>query len=142
MGVFARAVDLAAFVVVWEILGDGKTFLIAEEQSMAVFPALHLVAGTDPGAGLHLFGFVLVEVAGTERPAKVIDVLGQPDHEEFGDVVFRVQIAAALLSEGVDELPHPRHRFLAGLIAIRFVYVVDVRHASSSAKGIVFSVCG
>ena len=49
MGVLADAVDRDAFVSFGQVLGDGKTFLIAEEQSMTVFPALHFFAGADPG---------------------------------------------------------------------------------------------
>ena len=75
-GIGAQAVDLPPLVVLWQVLGDGKTFLIAEEQSMAVFPALHLVAGADPGTALDLFGLVFVVVARAEGAAEVVDVLG------------------------------------------------------------------
>ena len=90
--VFDQAVDLAAFVVFWQVLGNRKTFRIAEEQSMAVLVLLHLLAGADPGAGLRLLGLVLVEVAGAQRLADLVDVLGEADDEELGDLALRVQV--------------------------------------------------
>jgi hypothetical protein len=115
-------------VVLWQVLGDGKTFLIAEEQSMAVFPTLHLVAGTDPGAAFDLFGFVFVVVAGAEGAAEVVDVLGQADDEELGDVFLRVEEGPALLVVVVDELPHLGERLLGRLVTVFVPHAIDIRH--------------
>ena len=71
---------------------------------MAVFPTLHLLAGTDPGGLFDLFGLVLVEVAGTERTAVVVDVLGQTNHEEFGDVFLGVEVGPLLSANLVANL--------------------------------------
>ena len=101
-----QAVDFATFVVVGEVLGNGKTFLIAEEQSMAVFPFLHLFAGTDPGGGFDLFGLVFVVVARAEGTAEFINVLGEANDEEFRKITLRMQVAAALLGKVLDKLPH------------------------------------
>ena len=92
LGVADQAVDLAALVVVGEMLGDGKTFLIAEEQSMAVLPSLHLFTGADPGGGLDLLLLVFVEVARTEGTSQLIDVLGEPDNEKLCDFLPRMQM--------------------------------------------------
>ena len=53
-GIFHQAVDLASFVVFGEMFGDRQTCLIHEQQSMAVFVDLHVVAGADPRAMLDL----------------------------------------------------------------------------------------
>ena len=86
------AVDLAALVAFWQVLGNRKTFRITEEQSVAVFVLLHLLAGADPGAPLHLFLLVLVEVAGAERSTEVVHVLGEADHEELGDLALGMEV--------------------------------------------------
>ena len=86
VGVLADTVGFAALVVLWQVFGDGKTFLVAEEQSVAILPALHLFTGTDPELLLDLLLLVLEEHAGTERFADFIDVLREPDHQEFGDL--------------------------------------------------------
>ncbi len=105
-GVRAEAVGLAAFVVLGQVFGDGKTFLIAKEQSVAVLPALHLFAGADPELLLDLRLLVLEEHAGAERFPDLVGVLGEADDEEFGDLALRVEVGAGLLGEVVDELPH------------------------------------
>jgi len=104
--VLAEAIGFAALVVLWQVFGDGKTFRVAEEQSVAVFPALHFLAGTDPEFLVEFFLFVLEEHAGAERFAKFVDVLGEADHEEFGDFRLRVEEAAALVREFADEFAH------------------------------------
>lgn len=48
--VFDQAIDLAALVVLWQVLRYRKTFRITEEQSVAVLPLLHLLTGADPRA--------------------------------------------------------------------------------------------
>lgn len=106
MWVLAETVGFAALVVLWQVFGDGKTFLVAEEQSVAVFPALHLLAGADPEFLVDLFLFVLEEHAGAERFTDFIDVLGEADHEEFGDFRLWVEEAAALVREVADEFAH------------------------------------
>ena len=104
--VLAETVGFAALVVLWQVFGDGKTFLVAEEQSVAVFPALHLLAGTDPELLVEFFLLVLEEHARAERLAKFVDVLGEADHEELGDFRLRVEEAAALVGEVLYELAH------------------------------------
>jgi hypothetical protein len=128
MGVRTVAVDLATFVVLGEMLGDGKTFRIAEEQSMAIFPLLHLVAGADPGALFDLLDLVIIEIAGAERAAKVVDVLGEANDEKLGDVLLGMEVGAALFDVFVDELPHLGERLLAGLGTIPFVDMLNVGH--------------
>ena len=64
---------------------------------MAVLELLHLLAGADPRAAFDLFRLVLVEVARTEGPSQIVNVLRQPDDEEFGDLALRVEVRAALL---------------------------------------------
>jgi hypothetical protein len=88
--VLAEPVGFAALVVLWQVCGDGKTFLVAEEQSVAVFPALHLLAGADPELLVEFFLLVFEEHAGAERFAKFVDVLGEADHKELGDFRLRV----------------------------------------------------
>jgi hypothetical protein len=85
-GIGSQAVGFTAFVILWQVFGDGKTFLIAEEQSVAVFPPLHLLAGTDPELLLDLLLLVLEEHAGAERLAHLVHVLGEADHQELGDL--------------------------------------------------------
>jgi hypothetical protein len=104
--VLAETVGFAALVVLWQVFGDGKTFLVAEEQSVAVFPALHFLAGTDPEFLVEFLLLVLEEHAGAERLADFLDVLGEADHEELGDFGLRVKEAAALVREFANELAH------------------------------------
>jgi hypothetical protein len=104
--VLAETVGFAALVVLWQVLGDGKTFLVAKEQSVAVFPALHFLAGTDPELLVEFFLLVLEEHAGAERFAKFIDVLGKADHEELGDFRLRVEEAATFVCKVADEFAH------------------------------------
>ena len=131
MWIGADSVDLDAFVIFGQVFGDGKTFLIAEEQSMAVFPALHFLAGTDPGRFFDLFRLVLVEVAGTERSAELVDVFGETDHEELGDVFLGMEVGTALLSEVAGELPHLVEILLGRLLTIVVADVFDICHDSS-----------
>jgi hypothetical protein len=107
--VLAEAISFTALVVLWQVFGDGKTFLVAEEQSVAIFPALHLFAGADPELLVKFFLLVIEEHAGAERFAKFIDVLGKADYEELGDFGLRVEEAAALVREVVHELAHLLH---------------------------------
>lgn len=79
-GIEAQAVDLAAFVVLWQVLGNRKTFRITEEQSVTVLPSLHLLARAAPGAALRFGSLVRVEITGAERPADFLDVLGKANH--------------------------------------------------------------
>ena len=116
--VLAETVGFAALVVLWQVFGDGKTFLVAEEQSVAVFPALHLLAGTDPELLVEFFLLVLEEHARAERLAKFVDVLGEADHEEFGDFRLRVEEAATLVREVADEFAHLLDAFGRGLCAV------------------------
>ena len=105
-GVFDFAVDGAAFVVLGEIFCDGQTALSYEEQSMAVFVDLHIVARADPRSMLDLFFLAGVEAAGAERPADVIDVLGQAQDHRLGDPLFRVGERAGFLAVSFDEQTH------------------------------------
>ena len=137
MRVGDQAVDFAAFVVVGEVLGNGKTFLIAEEQSMAIFPLLHLLAGTDPGGGFDLFGFVFVVVAWAEGSADFVDVFGEANHEKFGNLFLRVEIGAAFIGKVLDELLHFPHVFFRGLHAIFIadgVHFGFIGHGGSSRR--------
>ena len=105
--VFDFAVDGASFVVFGEIFCDGQTALSYEEQSMAVFVNLHIVAGADPRAVLDLLFLARVEAAGAERPADVIDILGEAKDHGFGDPLFRVRERAGFLAVSFDEQSHP-----------------------------------
>ena len=73
--ILAVSVCLATLVVLGQMFGDGKTFLVAEQQSVAVFPALHLLAGADPELLVDLFLLVLEEHARAERFPDLVDVL-------------------------------------------------------------------
>lgn len=79
-------IDLTAFVVFGEVLGDGKTFRIAKEQSVAVLPLLHLIARADPGRGLNLFRLIFVKITRAERPTELINMLGEADHQSLSDL--------------------------------------------------------
>src|SRR5207248_1427669 len=86
------AVDFASFVPFRQVLCDRKTFRITEKHSMAVFVLLHLVAGADPRAAGRFFRLVLVEVAGAQRLADLVDVLGEADDEKLRDLALRMQV--------------------------------------------------
>src|SRR5436190_20476372 len=61
------AVGLAPLVVLRQMLGDRKAFLVHEQQAVAVLVFLHLVARADPAAELGLFLGVGIEVTGAQR---------------------------------------------------------------------------
>src|SRR5207248_2868836 len=73
--------------------------------------ALHLVAGTDPAPELRLFLGIGIEVARAERPADLLDVLGETHHDRLRDGPVGVQ---------------RRPRFL-GVLAGVGPHLVDVR---------------
>jgi len=100
---------------------DGQTVLINEEQSMAVFVDLHVVAGADPSAVLDLFFFAGIEAAGAKRPADFIDVLGEAQNYGFCDSFFRMQKRAGFFAVTFDEQAHPLDGFFAGLIGQFFL---------------------
>src|SRR5690606_15701030 len=110
--------------------GNRKTFRIAEEQSVTVLPLLHFFAGTDPRAALGLLGLVLVEVARAERTADLVDVLGEADHEELGDLALGVEVRTALFGEVLDELPHLAEIRLARLGAVGVAGLVERQNRS------------
>ena len=91
VGVRTISVGLAAFVVLWQVLGDGKTFRIGEKQSVAVLPPLHLLARADPELRLDLSLLVLEEHAGAEWAADFLDVLREADDQEVRDFALGVQ---------------------------------------------------
>ena len=69
MGIFDQAINLSTFVIFGQIFGDGHAIFIGEEQSVAIFPLLHLVTSAHPAPFLRLFLFVGVEITGAQRPA-------------------------------------------------------------------------
>ncbi len=128
--VLAETVGLKTLVVLWEIFSDGKTFLIAEQQSVAILPALHFFARTDPELLPDLLLLVLEEHAGAERPAHLVDVLREADHEEVCDLALGVEVRPRLTGEGLDELLHLRDVLRRGLLAIRLGRLVDCQSES------------
>jgi hypothetical protein len=44
----------------------------------------HLVAGTEPAPSFYLFLFVGVKIAGAERPAQGVQMVGQAQNHAFG----------------------------------------------------------
>ena len=75
-GVFHYSVDLSAFMVFGQILGDRQTFLVCKKQSMTVLVYLHVIAGTNPSPVFNFFVLVRIETARTQRPPQLIDILG------------------------------------------------------------------
>ena len=70
-GIMYEAINLPPLVLFREVLRDGETFGIREEQTVAVLVPLHLVAGAHPAAALcRLGGLVRIEVTWTERPTE------------------------------------------------------------------------
>src|SRR5207248_5778772 len=133
MLVLDDAIDFASFVPFRQVLCDRKTFRITEEHSMAVLVLLHLVAGADPRALLRLFRLVLVEVAGAQRLADLVDVLGEADDEKLRDLALWMQVRAALLGEALDELPHLLDVLRRSLLAI-FVAGLFDGHADAGVN--------
>src|SRR3989304_5625229 len=128
-----EAIDLAALVVGRQVLGDGQAVLVHEQQAVAVLVLLHFLAGADPDAGRPDFlRLVRVEVAGAERPAELVDVLGEADGEELGDLGMGVQKAAALLGELLRIAAHPGGVRGRRLLAV-FVGWLIRRHLSCSS---------
>ena len=66
--IFHESVDAPALVVFWQILGYREPFLVDEQETMAIFVNLHVVAGAYPGAVGGFFLLVGVETARAQRP--------------------------------------------------------------------------
>src|SRR5947207_1764695 len=75
-----QPVSRSPFMIGWQILGNRKSLLVHEEQAVAIFVDLHVIAGADPGAVLDFFFLAGIEPAGTKRLAQGVDVVGQPQY--------------------------------------------------------------
>jgi len=88
--VFDQAVGFAAFMVFGQILRDGKTFRVYEQQAVAIFVDLHVITGADPRAMFDLFLLVRIKAAGTQRFAEGVHVVCQPEHNRLSDFLVRM----------------------------------------------------
>ena len=70
---------------------------------MAVLVDLHVVAGADPRAVLHLRLLIRVETAGAERLAEGVQVLGQTLDDRVSNGVVWMGRRARLLGKAFDE---------------------------------------
>ena len=52
VGILYHTINLAPFMIVWQILRNREAFGVHKQQTMAVFVDLHLIAGTDPATQL------------------------------------------------------------------------------------------
>ncbi len=75
-GVLNQSVYLPPFVSLRQVLGYWQAFLVHEQQAVAIFVNLHVVAGTNPCPVRDFFFFVWIEATGAQRPPQIIDVPG------------------------------------------------------------------
>src|SRR5262252_4374013 len=62
-GVGNQPVGLTPFVVLGQVLGDRESLFVHKQEAVAILVDLHIVARTDPGTVLDLFGFVGIKAA-------------------------------------------------------------------------------
>ena len=62
-----HTIDFPSFVPFRQVFRDRHSIFPYEQETVAIFIDLHLVACADPSAQLGLGDFVLVEIARTER---------------------------------------------------------------------------
>src|SRR5438093_499325 len=106
MRILDQAIGLSAVVVLGKILGDRNPFLVHEQEAVAVFPLLHLVARADPPTLLRFLLRVRIEVAGAEGLAHQLDVARQPLDDRLGDAAVRVEGRPGLLGVLLRVSPH------------------------------------
>jgi hypothetical protein len=70
--VLDEPVDLATFMILREVLRDGKAILTDEQEAVAVLIGLHLIAGADPASFFGLLGLIGIEIAWTEGFPKLV----------------------------------------------------------------------
>ena len=113
------AVTLTAFMIFRQVLGNRHAVLPDEEQAMAIFIDLHLVAGAHPASQLGFGLLVRIKVARAEGFAQFVHVGGKAQHDRISDGLIRVHGRAAFLGEAFHILPH----FFEALFA-RFTHSV------------------
>ena len=88
------------------MFGYRKTFRCNEKQSVAIFIALHLLAGTDPSFLVNFRLLVLIEVAWTQWFSEFVCMFGKTDYWKFRDFPLRMKVGSTLIFEALYELPH------------------------------------
>src|SRR6185503_11786721 len=136
VGVLDDPVGRAPFVVLGQVLGDGQPVRRHEEQAVAVFPLLHLVAGADPAAQLGLRLGIGVEVARAEGPPDQLDVAREALHHGLGHAHVRVQGGAGLLRVLARVVPHLVDIGLRGLDRLQLAHAWAFASASSIFAGL------
>src|SRR5579884_4298642 len=101
-----QTVDLSAFVVLREILGDRHAVLPHEQEAVAILVDLHLVAGADPSPQLGLRLLVLVKITWAERFSQFIHVRGQALDDRLGHGGIGMKRRSALFRDPPHELPY------------------------------------
>src|SRR4029453_10336892 len=114
--IFHQAINLAPFMIVWQMLCNREAFGVHKQQTMAVFVDLHLVTGTDPATQLGFRSLVRIKITGTERLAHFFDVSRQPLHHHIRHAVVRMQIGPGLFGKLLRIGTHFAKVFLTGLV--------------------------
>ena len=92
----------------WQVFCNRLSFVIYEQQAVAVLVDLHIIASTYPGAMLR-FGFLVrIEMARTERLAERRKISRQAHHNRFANLPVRVGDGSRLLTISLYKPLDPR----------------------------------
>src|SRR5215471_8860201 len=109
---------MPARVAFRQILRNRPAFAVYEQQAMAVLVDLHVIACTDPGAVLGLFGRVRIETAWAERPPKQIEVSSQALYHCISDCGIRMGGGSNFPGVDSDEFFNPLDAIRCGHVGV------------------------
>ena len=110
----------------WQVFCNRLSFVIHEQQAVAVLVNLHIIASAYPGAMLRFSLLVRIETARTQRLAESCKISRQAHHNRFANLPVRVRDGSRLLAISLYKPLDPRD----GLVDL------DVHASAMNAGGI------